>query len=110
MPANKLSAVPGDSEIDGAANLDQLRQIASTLMSALLLGTVTPKEGSKGKPALARRHRVGECCAAGFRHESSVRSTLLIPSGPRGWQGSMRVGQPGTTEMNRLCWKQLWCC
>jgi hypothetical protein len=66
MPANRLSAVPGDSEIDGAANLDQLRQIASTLMSALLLGTVTPKEGSKGKPALARRHRVGECCAAGF--------------------------------------------
>jgi hypothetical protein len=46
MPANELSGVPGDTEIDGAANLDQLRRMTSTLMSALLLGTVTPKEGN----------------------------------------------------------------
>ena len=46
MPANKLSAVPGDIEIEGAANLDQLRLMTSTLMSALLLGTVTPEEGN----------------------------------------------------------------
>ena len=46
MPANELSAVPGDLEIEGAANLDQLRRMTSTLMSALLLGTLTPKEGN----------------------------------------------------------------
>jgi hypothetical protein len=46
MPANKLSAVPRDTEIDGAANLDQLRRMTSRLMSALLLGTVMSKEGS----------------------------------------------------------------
>ena len=46
MPANELSGVPGDTEIDGAANLDRLRRMTSTVMSASLLGTVTPKEGN----------------------------------------------------------------
>ena len=34
------------ASLDGAANLDQLRRMTSTVMSALLLGTVTPKEGN----------------------------------------------------------------
>jgi hypothetical protein len=46
MPASKVRAVPGDAEIDRAASLDQLSRMTSALMSALLLGTVTPKEGN----------------------------------------------------------------
>jgi hypothetical protein len=46
MSAKNSCAVAKDTEIDGAANLEQLRQMTSTLMSALIVGTVTPKEGN----------------------------------------------------------------
>jgi len=60
MPANKLSAVSGDIEIDGAANLDQLRRMTSTLMSALLLGIVTAEEGNAKLGRIDKRMNVLE--------------------------------------------------
>jgi hypothetical protein len=55
VPANKGSAVPADADIDGAANLDDVSRMTSALMSALILGTVTPKEGNAKLTRLDKR-------------------------------------------------------
>jgi hypothetical protein len=46
MPASNLRAVPDNAEIDSATDLDQLSRMTSALMSALLLGSLSAKEGS----------------------------------------------------------------
>ena len=55
MPAKQGSAVPADADIDSAADLDQLSRMTSALMSALIHGTVTPKEGNAKLRRLDKR-------------------------------------------------------
>jgi len=55
VPAKQGSAVPADADIDCAANLDQLSRMTSALMSALVRGTITPKEGNAKLRRLDKR-------------------------------------------------------
>ena len=60
MPAaKKKRAAPSDMDID-CADLDDLSRMLAALMSALALGTITPKEGYAKLRRIGKRMKVLE--------------------------------------------------